>query len=93
MEVNEPVAAYGLSNNHLEEMKSQIISVIKDMTDVTAVTQFYNLLKSKKHIADKKEEIDLDGVSDKVKSWIGVAAHISPEDIANDDRLAYLINL
>jgi hypothetical protein len=92
MEVNEPVAAYGLSNNHLEEMKSQIIAVIKDMTDVTTVTQFYNLLKSKKNIADKKEKIDLEGVSDKVKSWVGIAANISPEDIANDDRLAYLLS-
>jgi hypothetical protein len=73
-------------------MKSQIIAVIKDMTDVTTVTQFYNLLKSKKNIADKKEKIDLEGVSDKVKSWVGIAANISPEDIANDDRLAYLLS-
>jgi hypothetical protein len=39
MEVNEPTIAYGLKDARLEEVKSQIISVVQDMTDFNLLSQ------------------------------------------------------
>jgi hypothetical protein len=91
MEVNEPTIAYGLKDARLEEVKSQIISVVQDMTDFNLLSQCYKLLK--KHRSDSQEvKVDkMDGISDRVQKLVGIIPPFTQEEIDKDERLAYIL--
>jgi hypothetical protein len=91
MEVNEPTIAYGLKDTRLEEVKSQIISVVQDMTDFNLLSQCYKLLK--KHRSESQEvKVDkIDGISDRVQKLVGIIPPFTQEEIDKDERLAYIL--
>jgi hypothetical protein len=91
MEVHEPSIAYGLNDTRLEEVKSQIISVVQDMTDLNLLSQCYKLLK--KHHSDSKEvKVDkVEGISDRVQKLVGIIPPFTQEEIDKDERLASIL--
>jgi hypothetical protein len=72
-------------------MKSQIISVVQDMTDFNLLSQCYKLLK--KHRSDSQEvKIDkIDGISDRVQKLVGIIPPFTQEEIDKDERLSYIL--
>jgi hypothetical protein len=80
-----------LKDARLEEVKSQIISVVQDMTDFNLLSQCYKLLK--KHRSDSQEvKIDkIDGISDRVQKLVGIIPPFTQEEIDKDERLAYIL--
>jgi hypothetical protein len=72
-------------------VKSQIISVVQDMTDFNLLSQCYKLLK--KHRSDSQEvKIDkIDGISDRVQKLVGIIPPFTQEEIDKDERLAYIL--
>jgi hypothetical protein len=91
MEVNEPTIAYGLKDTRLEEVKSQIISVVQDMTDLNLLSQCYKLLK-KHHSESKKVHVEkVEGISERVRNLVGIIPPFTQEEIDKDERLAYIL--
>jgi hypothetical protein len=80
-----------LKDARLEEVKSQIISVVQDMTDFNLLSQCYKLLK--KHRSDSQEvKVDkIDGISDRVQKLVGIIPPFTQEEIDKDERLAYIL--
>jgi hypothetical protein len=91
MEANEPLIAYGLREARLEEMRSQIISAIKDMTDVSLLSQCYKLLKNHHSESKLTQTNKIGKVSDRVQSLVGIIPPFTKDEIEKDNRLAYIL--